>query len=231
MGSTKEQLTALTGALSDPNRLKTYLIETNRKVYKGGVLPQDAGNQFQKWLERADTDRKPFTIIDAEFDVLSRDIKPKPVRNDKGEIVELSVKIEQLNTKVELGTDGNEKNYSLHLEKNAKTTKEFWQELRLPANKRNIILNEEAPAFKNFVEENDADLLKNVIKPTSENTAGDAAEDKYNLKNIGICSSKGRSRRAAGGRSNCAIFLNPNGDVDSLHPKEFIEEYKKADPE
>ncbi|CAL8128961.1 unnamed protein product [Orchesella dallaii] len=281
-------------ALSDPNRLKTYLVETNRKVYKGGVLPQDAGNQFQKWLERADTDGKPFTIIDADFDLLSRDIKPKyeswkqqelakhgklpdkfpdfttdsqqkvthltfqPVRNDKGEIVELSVKMEQLNTKVELGTDGNGKITHFarldptdstlpqnklrekaqatilpiqDLEKNAKITKEFWKELGLPSNKRNIILNEEAPTFKNFVEQNDADLLKNVIKPTSENTGGDGVEDKDSLKNIGICSSKGRSRRAAGGRSNCAIFLNPNGDVDSLHPKEFIEEYKKADPE
>ncbi|CAL8114904.1 unnamed protein product [Orchesella dallaii] len=181
----------------------------------------------------------------------------QPVRNEKGEIVELSVKMEQLNTKVELETDGNrqithfarldpriasshktnsEKKHMQRffpfqiLKKMKKITKKFWQELGLTSNKRNIILNEEAPAFKNFVGQNYADLLRNVIQPTSENTAGDVADDKDNLKNIAICSSKGRSRRAAGG-SNCAIFLNPNGDVNSLHPKEFIEEYKKADPE
>ncbi|CAL8128932.1 unnamed protein product [Orchesella dallaii] len=51
---------------------KKFLVELNRKLYKGGILPQ-AGKEFQPWLDSIQN--KSVTIIDAGIESLTKDIE------------------------------------------------------------------------------------------------------------------------------------------------------------
>ncbi|CAL8092333.1 unnamed protein product [Orchesella dallaii] len=282
-GVHKGKVDSFDALTSDSSFAKQYLVELNRKLYKGGVLPQD-GNNLKKWTDRMD--KTSVTIVDGDIDVLTKDLQPKfeawkqaelakngklperypdfttdaqykvthltfePIKDADGNILEVSVKAEQYKTKVELGTDANGK--PSHFEKmnpvdisqpankiretnqvtkftvpelqdNAKLTKQFWKDVGVPANLNNVILNEQTQAFKNFVGQNDVDLQSKVIQPPSGSGSGGASKSGC----IGG-GAAGRRRRAAIGGA-CAIIFKPNGEVDSVHPKEFVDEYIKAD--
>ncbi|CAL8092079.1 unnamed protein product [Orchesella dallaii] len=286
-GVHKGKVDSFDALTSDPSIAKKYLVDLNRKLYKGGVLPQE-GNNFKTWMDRMD--KTSVTLVDADVDVLTKDLQPKfeawkqaelakngklpdrfpdfttdaqykvthltfePIKDANGNILEVSVKAEQYNTKVELGTDENgrpshfekmnpadisqpankiretnqvTKFTATELQDNAKLTKQFWKDIGVPANVNSVLLNEQSQAFKNFVGQSDADLQSKVIQPPSGSGSGGPSTSG------GVCSTStptGRRRRAAGGGGKaCAIFLKPNGEVDSVHPKEFVDEYKKAD--
>ncbi|CAL8128933.1 unnamed protein product [Orchesella dallaii] len=73
-GEHKEKIDSFSKLTKNHFFPKKYLVELNRKLYKGGILPP-SGKEFQLWLDSIQT--KSVTIIDAGIESLTKDIESK----------------------------------------------------------------------------------------------------------------------------------------------------------
>ncbi|CAL8128990.1 unnamed protein product [Orchesella dallaii] len=147
---------------------------------------------------------------------------------------------------------------SAELDQNRQLTNDFWTNLKATNNKKklNSVLNPNGEGYKEFVSENDIELERSVLNPPKReeiltniedaddgvNTGGDTSDGVGKRRGTSgirerspICTPgerrRKRRRRAAyaAGLSPCAIFLKPNGDVETILAEEFVDEYTKAD--
>lgn len=111
------------------------------------------------------------------------------------------------------------------LRANAVATQQFCDSLGVPRSLNNVILDETNNQFVSQ-KEKFQQTFEAVIESRISEGSSSSGENEGHVS--GICRGKARRKRSVGGDRGCAVFVDKNGEVESVHPQEFLEEYKKA---